>query len=56
MKEQQPCGTQTAAMLRRADAVYFLPGWRHSRGARHERYVAEACGIPIRTSPGVVAR
>lgn len=35
------------AMLQRADAVYFLPGWRHSRGARHERYVCEAVGIPI---------
>ena len=34
------------AMLRRADAVYFLPGWRHSRGARHEWYVCEAVGIP----------
>lgn len=34
-------------LLTYADAAYFLPGWRHSRGARHERYVCEAVGIPI---------
>ncbi len=35
-----------AWMVTHADAVYFLPGWRASCGARHERYVAQACGIP----------
>ena len=26
------------------DAIIMLPGWEGSTGARHERYVAEACG------------
>ena len=48
-----------AWMVTHAEAVYFLPGWQHSRGARHERCVAEACGIPIRfdaqSIPGVAS-
>ena len=48
-----------AWLVMHADAIYFLPGWQHSRGARHERYVAEACGIPIRfdaqSIPGVAS-
>lgn len=33
-------------MLLDADAVYFLPGWERSRGARMEWHVAEALGLP----------
>lgn len=34
------------AMLTRADAVVFLPGWEQSRGAVTEHTVALATGIP----------
>jgi len=30
-----------------ADAVYTLPGWPHSRGARSEVLTAQTAGIPI---------
>ena len=32
-----------------ADAVAFLPSWETSRGARVERVVSEAIGLPIIT-------
>ena len=31
------------------DGVAMLPGWEDSEGARLEKLVAEACGIPCRT-------
>ena len=31
------------------DGVAMLDGWEQSRGARLERQVAEACGIPCKT-------
>lgn len=49
--------TQFDAMLHRDppayephyDGVALLDGWEQSRGARLERQVAEACGIPCKT-------
>jgi hypothetical protein len=34
--------------LTRCKAVYVLPGWRNSRGARLEVRVAKALGMPVR--------
>lgn len=36
-------------MLRDCTGVAVLPGWRESRGAMLETYVANALGMPIRT-------
>lgn len=33
--------------LRRADAVFCIPGWQQSRGVAQERMVAESLSIPI---------
>ena len=33
----------------RYDGVALLPGWGQSEGARLEKAVAEACGIPCKT-------
>jgi len=35
------------AWMEKADALYMLPGWEHSTGARAERDVAERLSIPV---------
>lgn len=37
----------TLEMMRRSDAVYFLPDWETSTGARGERHDARVRGLPI---------
>jgi hypothetical protein len=34
-------------MMLQCDSVLMLPGWQHSKGATIERFVAEACAMPI---------
>jgi hypothetical protein len=34
-------------MVASCDAIALLPGWRASRGARDELYVARACGLAV---------
>jgi nucleoside 2-deoxyribosyltransferase len=36
------------------DSVLILPGWEESRGARVERMLAEALGIPVSEYEGVL--
>ena len=38
---------EALALLLTADAVALLPGWERSVGARLERDVALACGMPV---------
>jgi hypothetical protein len=45
-------GATHAEFLRRdirllvdCDLIYLLPGWKHSKGATGEKYVADLCGI-----------
>jgi hypothetical protein len=33
--------------MEKADAVYMMPGWEHSKGANAERKEAERHGVPI---------
>jgi hypothetical protein len=37
----------TLEMMRRCDAVYLVPGWRDSEGARKEKKEAEGIGLPV---------
>lgn len=38
----------TEYICKHADVVYMLPGWRKSKGARAEKALAEAIGLPVR--------
>lgn len=38
-------------MLLKADAIYFLPGWQNSKGARTEHNVAKALGLEFLYHP-----
>lgn len=38
-------------MLRRCDAVVFLPNWVDSEGAREERHFCQAQGLPLYDYP-----
>lgn len=39
--------TASLAMLFECDAIYFLPDWVESRGARIEAKIAQECGLEI---------
>ena len=49
---QEAMRADIAAMLG-CEAIYLLPGWEHSAGARLEFLVAEACGLKIIYSGGL---
>lgn len=34
-------------LLMDCDAIFMMKGWRHSKGARLERYIAKALGLVI---------
>ncbi len=36
-----------SVMLTQADAVYFLPNWNQSKGAKIEHAIARALGMPM---------
>lgn len=38
--------TRDINALRQCDAIYMLPGWEQSTGARAEKAIADWCGIP----------
>lgn len=38
-----------------ADTIVMLPGWRNSRGAMLEHYIATALGIPVKIIEGFEA-
>lgn len=41
------CLRWDVAQIAEADAIFFLPGWEHSKGATLEHAVADACGLSI---------
>ena len=41
-------------LIRRCDAVWMIPGWQSSSGARGEKEFAESLGIPVFTDQGDV--
>ena len=43
--------TASLAMLFECDAIYLLPDWGDSRGARIEANIAEECGLEILHQP-----
>lgn len=45
----------TLEMMRRCDAVFLMPGWEESTGARGEKAEAERLGIPVFTIFGDLA-
>ena len=42
-------------ILKRCDAIYMLPGWRTSEGARREYEFAQASGLPVLVSIAAIA-
>lgn len=43
--------TASIALLFECDAIYLLPDWGDSRGARIEANIAEECGLEILQQP-----
>lgn len=35
------------AMIKVCDAIYLLPDWKESRGAKYEERFARACGLEV---------
>jgi len=47
------CMRKDIPRLLKCDAVYLLPGWKRSRGARLEAHIAREMGLELHEAPGI---